>query len=112
MPVAEPTGIHCSYCNGLVLRHREWGACWLECESCGCQKPIARIQSYLAAVARQTPPVQQAREASAGRQPTVKMLPRGAVPSAACPPRKRARGRELRPAINGKTRSVSAGAHR
>lgn len=42
MPLPEPTGIHCAICNGPILRHREWGACWLECQSCGCQKAIAR----------------------------------------------------------------------
>lgn len=37
------TGLHCAFCNGPVLRLWEWGASWLECQSCGCQRPIALL---------------------------------------------------------------------
>jgi hypothetical protein len=51
MPIPERTGSHCSICNGQILRHREWGACWYECESCGCQKSIARLPANSAGIA-------------------------------------------------------------
>lgn len=29
------TGEKCRWCGGQIVRLREWGASWLECDSCG-----------------------------------------------------------------------------
>lgn len=43
MPISTPAGMRCPYCSGPVVRLWEWGASWLECQSCGCQRPIALL---------------------------------------------------------------------
>lgn len=41
MPLpARPTGERCRWCGGAVVRQREWGASWLECQACGRPRPI------------------------------------------------------------------------
>jgi hypothetical protein len=70
MRLPEHTGIHCAFCNGPIYRHREYGVSWLECQSCGCQKAIARAPARGLAVAppsRPTPLRSRSPSAAAAR---------------------------------------------
>jgi hypothetical protein len=98
MPIPERTGIHCSLCNGPILRHCEWGASWYECESCGGQKSIARVQAHLAA-GRKLPRASQPPSSTPLPGPAAKGLALGVTPVAAPapPPGGRCKGRESRP---------------
>jgi hypothetical protein len=108
MPIPERTGIHCSLCNGPILRHREWGASWYECESCGSQRSIARIQQYLANVARPAG-LPQASQATARCQPIAAEVPRrGASPVMVRAPQGEVQSRESRAGNGGKARSAGA----